>query len=1027
MHKRTKTILTLLLLLALTLLITGAVLADDDTPDSIDALNAQQVSKSHDHANVMADLNRSGRVRLIVRLVTPADFVGVNGLSGAAEAAEMGKIKRAQTDFSRRFPDLNEGMVTFDYIPYVSIWVNNEAQYAALLANPMVAEAFQDVPVPAHELDAAPAAMAQAIPWINADDAHTLGYTGSGYVVAILDTGVDKNHGYLSGKIVSEACYSTNDAFSNSTSLCPGGVEESIAVNSAMPYGGNCPAGACDHGTHVAAIAAGTYSGFKGVAPDAGIIAIQVFSRFDSFVQCKGASTCVKSFTTDQVKGLERVYALRTAFTTIAAANMSLGGGQYYNYCDSDIRKPIIDNLASAGIATVISSGNDGYTDSVGAPGCISTAYTVGATGDNNDTVAWFSNAHPDILDIWAPGVNITSAVPLASGVGPIPTEIWGGTSMSAPMVTGAFAVLKQAHPGLSLEQLWAVMATAGATVTDTRIGGTTVAPRLDFSTAFTAPSTPVHTAPASGSNVASVTPTFYWEEVDYATRFTFEIQRNDNSAVILKQTYEAADLCEGGVCSLTSPLSLTDGVTYKWHVQALNGTVAGSWSGWWTFTINLGALEPVILRSPGVDAPVYGGRPTFKWYPQASATVYDVEMFDSAMTQIGFWNKGIGACDPGPFCEHRIPFDLGSAYGDYYWRVRARNTATGDNGGWSEMRKFTYTQLERTWQISPEDGYVSTSPTPTLQWGPITGATMYLMQFRLPDDTFVFNVLVPHDTHCDETACTWTVDPALANGEYKWHVRAKNGRNFGRWTAYRAITITGGASTWNYDFNGSAEGWVDIDDRWDIWNSAAYRGVPGACSYICATTYHNFSLTNGTFEARLRSVGENGADGFSLLFNAKFDGAGNPTQLYSLDFEVVGDELIVYGWKYQSLTWTGLGSLSLGSDIVFSNYQTYKLVIDPSADDHLTLLINNTPRLYIDTLDFYDGSFGVDVISYNPSGHSVDMDWAVITGFLPGVPPAAFGSPALNGFSAFGLNPDGSRLVSGEESDPARRLQVFE
>jgi len=30
-----------------------------------------------------------------------------------------------------------------------------------------------------------------------------------------------------------------------------------------------------------------------------------------------------------------------------------------------------------------------------------------------------------------------------------------------------------------------------------------------------------------------------------------------------------------------------------------------------------------------------------------------------------------------------------------------------------------------------------------------------------------------------------------LAIGDYKWHIRAKNGRNFGRWTAYRTITIT--------------------------------------------------------------------------------------------------------------------------------------------------------------------------------------------------------------------------------------------
>ncbi|HET58849.1 MAG TPA: hypothetical protein ENN32_00570 [Chloroflexi bacterium] len=219
----------------------------------------------------------------------------------------------------------------------------------------------------------------------------------------------------------------------------------------------------------------------------------------------------------------------------------------------------------------------------------------------------------------------------------------------------------------------------------------------------------------------------------------------------------------------------------------------------------------------------------------------------------------------------------------------------------------------------------------------------------------------------------------------------------------------------------------MDIDDRWDIWNSAAYRGVPGACGYNCATTYHNYNLTSGTFEARLRSLGENGPDGFSILVKAKFDAGGNPTQFYTLDFQHDGTNLYVYAWRLQSgAVLTHLGSFNLGSDIVFSNYQTYKVVVDPSATYDLILSINNTPLVAIEELAFFDGSFGVDVIKLTEGGHSVDMDWAVITGVLSGVPPAAFGSPTLNGFSAFGLNPDGSRQVTGEESDPARRLPLI-
>ena len=54
-------------------------------------------------------------------------------------------------------------------------------------------------------------------------------YTGQGQTVAILDTGVDKNHPFLRGKVVSEACYSHNIPASGVTSLCPGGATASTA------------------------------------------------------------------------------------------------------------------------------------------------------------------------------------------------------------------------------------------------------------------------------------------------------------------------------------------------------------------------------------------------------------------------------------------------------------------------------------------------------------------------------------------------------------------------------------------------------------------------------------------------------------------------------------------------------------------------------------------------------------------------------------------------------------------------------
>ena len=169
-------------------------------------------------------------------------------------------------------------------------------------------------------------------------------------------------------------------------SVCPGGVEASTAIGSgidcvaAAAAGLSGAQGNCQHGTHVAGIAAGNPSSGSniGVAKDADIIAIQVFTLFKKY-------DAALSWSTDQIKGLERVLALSSTYD-IAAVNMSLGGGRYYDqpFCDSDnpAIKAAIDNLRAAGIATVISSGNEGYKDSMGAPGCISSAVSVGATWD---------------------------------------------------------------------------------------------------------------------------------------------------------------------------------------------------------------------------------------------------------------------------------------------------------------------------------------------------------------------------------------------------------------------------------------------------------------------------------------------------------------------------------------------------------------------------------------------------------------------------------------------------------------------
>lgn len=296
-------------------------------------------------------------------------------------------------------------------------------------------------------------------PRIGADRARAVGAAGSGTTIAILDSGVEASNSFFGGRVVEEACFSTQDPDYFATSNCPGGGEAAYGPGTAAP----CTSAPteCRHGTHVAGIAAGAGSGMYGVAPSARVLAINVFTTFSSYSLC-GAARCIASFAYDQLRALEYVLA-RASQLNIVSANMSLGGGGYTSYCDSDPLKDVIDRLRSANVATVIASGNNGYISSVSSPACISSAIRVGATSSLGaasvpDIVASFTNqwSRPMLM---APGVQIRSSVPGGGFVA------MNGTSMAAPQVAGAWAAIRSLRGDASVTDVNQMLTTTARTV----------------------------------------------------------------------------------------------------------------------------------------------------------------------------------------------------------------------------------------------------------------------------------------------------------------------------------------------------------------------------------------------------------------------------------------------------------------------------------------------------------------------------------------------------------------------------------
>ena len=112
---------------------------------------------------------------------------------------------------------------------------------------------------------------------VGADWCWSYGYAGRGWCVAVLDTGIRRTHELFEGRVWEEQCFATGeDYLDESTGGCPNGLKEDSGVGAARHYRDRD-----DHGSHVSGIAMGR-QGYTplGVAPEAGLLAVNVFSYF---------------------------------------------------------------------------------------------------------------------------------------------------------------------------------------------------------------------------------------------------------------------------------------------------------------------------------------------------------------------------------------------------------------------------------------------------------------------------------------------------------------------------------------------------------------------------------------------------------------------------------------------------------------------------------------------------------------------------------------------------------------------------
>jgi serine protease AprX len=313
-------------------------------------------------------------------------------------------------------------------------------------------------------------AMNYAVPAVNADVAHNLGYDGTGVGVAVIDSGVNPVFDLTLAGIskTSRIVYSQNfDPSANTTSDLYGHgthVTGIIAGN-----GGNSTCGNCD-------------VTFRGIAPNANIINLRVLDSNGSATD----STAIAAI--QQAISLKNKYNIRVI-------NLSLGRGIFESYTLDPLCQAV-EQAWKAGIVVVVAAGNYGRDNSnnnygygtITAPGndpyviTVGAMKTMGTATRTDDLIATYSSKGPTMLDqiikpdIVGPGNLVISD--LASTTATLYVNypqnllplsyyttssnqnassnyyILSGTSMATPMVSGAAALLLQQNPLLTPDQV---------------------------------------------------------------------------------------------------------------------------------------------------------------------------------------------------------------------------------------------------------------------------------------------------------------------------------------------------------------------------------------------------------------------------------------------------------------------------------------------------------------------------------------------------------------------------------------------
>ena len=399
------------------------------------------------HPDLAAELQMLAAADEVAVIVTLTEQQDINQFKGNSQQVYRSWLKRSLKDKADKSQkQLKKFLRQKNAGKTVSFWIVNAI--AVTLRADLVEELASQPGVQSVQLDSVisepqPVAAQAAVPeWnldaINAPVLWAMGHTGTGVVVANMDTGVDAAHQDLIGKWRggSNSWYDPNGEH-------------------AAPYDKN------GHGTQIMGVIVGGEAGGSaiGIAPGASWIAVKLFNDL----------------------GMASYSAIHLGFQWLLdpdgdpntddlpdVVNNSWGFGELTDQCFSEFQ-PDIQILRAAGVAVVFSAGNAGPNSFTSiSPANNPGSFVVGSV-DDTLTLADSSSRGPSACngaiypEVVSPGVNIRTADLTFNGLFQDSYTYVSGTSIAAPHVSGAMALLLNANPQLTVDELESSLAQSAA------------------------------------------------------------------------------------------------------------------------------------------------------------------------------------------------------------------------------------------------------------------------------------------------------------------------------------------------------------------------------------------------------------------------------------------------------------------------------------------------------------------------------------------------------------------------------------